>query len=243
MERLAEGDLSVADRVIRDPMSPYAETIRRLRASIDQAFRTESRDGGTRSASQTLLVTSTLPEEGKSTTALALARTYAMAGKSVLLIDCDLRRPSLHGFVGADNAIGILDYLRAKGAIKNFSGFWIKDGETGPDMILGRGRSDQPTDQLLTSAQFEHLMTAARDHFDTVILDTSPLLPVVDARYILHHADAVIMCVKWVQTRQSDLRTVTPHLRDGMRDDAFLFGLMSHSEGPTARRYYNYGYY
>ena len=235
---LTSTETTLADKIVNAPLSAYAEAIRRLRASLDQALRNgrASRAG----TGKVLLVASTLPGEGKSTTALSLARTYAASGKSVLLIDCDLRKPGIHRLLGVEPHGGFLDYLRAEEdapALRDFSGV---DPYSDLTVVLGKARSALPTDQLLTSARFEKLLQGAKQTFDLVILDSPPLLPVVDARYIAHHADAVLMMVKWASTGQSELRSVLNQLSGAMAEDAVLLGALSHSESRVALSYSGY---
>ncbi|MEL7344944.1 MAG: GNVR domain-containing protein, partial [Pseudomonadota bacterium] len=235
---LTSTEATLADKIVNAPLSAYSEAVRRLRASIDQAIRQQPRAAG--KTGKVLLVASTLPGEGKSTTALALARTYAVSGKSVLLIDCDLRKPGIHRLLGVEPHGGFLDYLREGEDAPNLRDFSGVDPYSDLTVVLGKARSALPTDQLLTSARFEKLLQGAKQTFDLVVLDSPPLLPVVDGRYIAHHADAVLMVVKWASTGQSEVRSVLGALCDAMSENAVLLGALSHSESRAALSYSGY---
>ncbi|WP_413720856.1 GumC family protein [Silicimonas sp. MF1-12-2] len=236
---------SPSDLVSAEPLSHYSEAMRRLRASIDRSLQTKSTVDPTELVrSKVILVASASPKEGKSTTALSLARTYALAGKKTLLFDADLRRPTLHTLVGTEPQKGIIDYLESNekyGKLKEY--FW-EDSESGLTMVLGKSRSAVPTDRLLSSQGFEQTISTAKQHFDVIVIDTSPLLPVVDCRYILPLADAVLMLVRWSSTSQSELQVALSSIRSSAPDDAPL--LLALSQKPESRRerkrYYYYGY-
>ncbi len=242
---LDTGENSPADKIVNAPLSAYSESIRRLRASIDQSLRPATGPGETPPPVRTpvILVASTVPNEGKTTTALALARTYTLAGKNVLLIDSDLRKPSLHKFIGADPSSGFLDFLRDADNQISMQEFSSADPLGDLTLVLGRTRSSTPTDQLLSSAQFEKVVMGARRTFDVVILDSPPLLPVIDGQYLARHADVTVMVVRWASTGQRELRAVRSPLRDAMRKGAPLLTVLSHKEGGRGRGYnYHYGY-
>jgi len=242
---LARGELSPADKVVHEPLSNYSEAIRRLRASIDQNLqKLAAKEGSSaRAGAPVILVSSTVPNEGKTTTALALARTYALAGKKVLLIDSDLRKPSLHQFIGAEPSSSFLDYLREPDDRISMQKFSSADPLAAVNLVLGRTRSSTPTDQLLSSAQFENVIQAAKNTFDVVILDSPPLLPVIDGHYLAKHADLVVMVVRWASTGQRELRAVRGPLRESMRLNAPLLTILSHKEGSRRRGYdYHYSY-
>jgi len=237
--------LSLADNVISSPLSLYAESIRRLRATIDQSFRIRNPRGehtGADPAGKVIMITSGLPYEGKTTTALALARTYALAGIKTLLIDADLRRPTLHKQLGLTPEQGFADYLRDLEIKRVASSFYGRDAIANLSVVMGARRSETPTDQLLDSAAFDELIRHARDDFDIVILDTPPLIPVVDARYVAHYADAAIMLVRYSVAHQRDIRSAAAQLQEALHTEAEFFAVLNQEQG-RQRSYSYYGYY
>lgn len=238
--RIEESGEAPVDQVVKAPMSFYAEAMRRLRASIDQTLlRTGSVAGG----ATVVMVASTVPAEGKTTTSLSLARTYAISGKRTLLIDCDLRKPSISKTLGLSGKTGLLDYLIAPAdAPVALADIMALDPITDLEIIPSMGRSNRPTDQLLTSRAFTELMEAVRDHYEVIVLDTPPMLPVVDGRYLAHHADAIALVIKWAETRQQDVRQTMSLLHETKREDAPIFGVLNQQTSRN-RKYYYQGYY
>ncbi len=233
---------SQADQIVEAPLSGYAEAIRKLRATIDQSFRflTKPQGADVPGRGKVILFTSAMPDEGKTTTALALARTYAIAGRKTLLIDADLRKPSLHRHLGFEPQTGFLDYLRNTQGDELRGSFYARDPVCALALIMGCARSEFPTDQLLTSSRFEQLLSQARDVYDVIIIDSPPLLPVVDARYIAHYADAVVLLVKWAATSQSDLRAAAQPLIEAMDGEAAFLPVLN--QVPERRNLPHYGY-
>jgi len=250
---------SIADKIVSEPLSRYSESIRRLRAGLDQGFRKRGlpgphgllrqgtpgqdapADGSSARDGRVLMITSTVPAEGKTTLALALARIYAISGKKTLLIDADLRKPSVHRQTGATPEFGLLDYLQNPEQDHMTASFHSKDAETDLSLIMGAGRANVPTDQLISSATFDRILADAKRSFDIIVIDTSPLGPVVDARYIVHHADAVVMSVRYATTNQGDLRTAAGALKEAMAQDADFHTVLSHRQHSQSN-YYDYKY-
>lgn len=198
---------SAADTVVDAPMSHYAESLRRLRANVDRF--SASGDG----TSRIIMVTSAIPAEGKSVTALALARTYAAAGKRTLLIDADMRKPAQNELLGVEPASGLFEYL-AQTDDPQASDCYARDPRSRVGVIFGRQRSATPTDQPIQSEAFRRLIEDARQSFDVILIDTPPLSPVVDARYVAPLADCAVLCVRTGETSQADLRAAYEQLTD-----------------------------
>lgn len=166
---------------------------------------------------KTIAVTSALPEEGKSTVAAGLACASAMAGVRTLLIDCDLRRPSLAERFGLQKAPGVTDYLLGEATpaevlqiVELPPSPAIKKSSTnghGPD---GEHEKSQPrrlaciaagsivpeTAALLGSERFKHFLHEVSAAYDQVVLDSSPLLSVADTAVLLPEAAATLICVR-----------------------------------------------
>jgi len=245
------GDLaSPANQLIDAPLSSYSESIRRLRAAIDRSFRNRKPgDALPSDRGAVILVTSAVPEEGKSTTALALARTYALSGKKTLLIDGDLRKPMLHTILNINPAGSLMEFLKdpdatnptnptsATSATDNFYGY---DDKSPLQFILGTGRSKIPTDQLLVSKAFEYLIEYSSKKFEVIVIDSPPLLAVIDAQFIAHHADAVVLVVRWAMTSQSDLRSIMPALMASKKPSATLIPVLSREQARKSGYYRGY---
>lgn len=218
-----------ADAVLDQPMAPFAEAFRRLRADLAKAEPT--------GRGVAIMVTSSLPGEGKSASALALARTFTNAGKRTLVIDADLRKPTLHSMLGSEPQTGLLEYLTAQ---DDGRGAYDVDPRSDLGVILGHRRSDIPTDQPLQSEAFRNLIASACDRFDAVIIDTPPLLPVVDGRYVAAHCDAAVLCVQAHATGQRDLRQAWEQLSDSLPSGAPIIPVLTQEKERHSTRYYGY---
>jgi capsular exopolysaccharide synthesis family protein len=147
-------------------------------------------------AIRTVAITSALPREGKSTTSICLARTAALQGWRVLLIDSDLRRPGVSGmFPDAPNG-GLLDVISGDRCLADAV---VRDTDSGADLLLLPRHA--ATDQdIFGSDTFSELISEAKDRYDLVILDTAPVLPVADTRVLAQKVDAVVCVARWKQT-------------------------------------------
>ena len=168
-------------------------------------------------------ITSALPEEGKSTVAAALAGTYALAGKSVLLVECDLRRPSLAERLGIQREPGLTDYLAeragpqevlqgvpvgaAAGGKKRGGADAADTDSAASELVCITAGSPAPRPaEMLGSKRFADFLGQVSEAYDVVVLDTSPLLPVADTLELLPHADGIVLCVRAGQTRRDEAR-------------------------------------
>ncbi len=235
---------SHADLVIASPLSIFAESIRRARAAIDQAVRNRRR-GDAESRGRVVLVTSSNPNEGKTTLSLALARSAAMSGQTVLLIDCDLRKPSIHRHLGIEPDTGLLDLLQSDEAshVTSLQSIMVRDPLSGASIVVGSRRSNTPTDQLLDNPSFHRILTAARRSFDYIILDSPPVGPVVDALYLCQHADVIAFVVKWASTSQGDARKNVDALSNAAGEHVPVLITLTQQEQTKSEYYRKYGGY
>jgi succinoglycan biosynthesis transport protein ExoP len=201
------GKKSIADQVVDAPLSIYAEAIRRVRLSVEQAIGPRRPSIAGRGRGAVVMVSSSVPGEGKTTLALSLARAYALAGQATLVIDCDLRRPSIHRELGIEPMPDLIEYLAASGEKPPIEDLIRKDRVTAAKVIVGARRSDMPTDQLVSGTTFLQLLDAARARFDVIVLDTPPVGPVTDGLYVAAMADAIVFAVRYSMTPQREART------------------------------------
>ncbi|WFE76940.1 polysaccharide biosynthesis tyrosine autokinase [Roseinatronobacter sp. S2] len=239
------GDVQLLGNQILDaPLSQYAESFRKLRLALDTNLnqsRAERMQGGeVKTPGTVILVSSALPGEGKSTSAIALARTYAASGKRTLLIDCDLRKPSIAHYLDANQEHGLIDYLDPDSTHKQLEPF--ADVLKNLIIVPAGHRSTKPTDQLINSELFLTMISTVREEFDIVILDSPPVLPVVDSRYLAQVADIIVMIVRFANTTQSEFREAATQLAEVAQPGVRLLGALNRNAGNTSRRYYESGY-
>jgi len=230
---------SLANVMVAEPLSVFAESVRRLRATLEQTIR---QNAGTVEGGKVVMISSTAPDEGKSTLALALTRSYALSGRRVLLIDCDLRKPSLHRHLNIEPSHGLMDYL--DGGADDFAAIISSDTLTNATIVVGARLSDLPTDQLLTSAAFARLIAAARRTFEVVVIDTPPVGPVVDGLYVAPFSDAIVFVTRWASTSQIDAKQALASLMQVKSPHAELIAVINQQDQPRSayRRKYK-GYY
>jgi len=186
MSRRRLGHLSVDEYVGRKPLSPFAEQVRTLRAGLWM--------GAERP--RVIAVTAARPGEGKTTVALALARSAALSGEHVLVMECDLRRPTFALRMKASAPEGLADCLRGKltalEAIRT-------DAATSMDVMqAGRVGTDLP-DRFLSDTM-ARMLSDLRQRYDLILLDSPPVQGIAEARILAGIADATLLCVRWCAT-------------------------------------------
>lgn len=224
-----------ADLVVLTPKSDYADAIRKLRTYIFQLARPRPRDP---TSATTILLTSSEPHEGTSTTALALARAYALSASSVVLIDCHLRQPRLHQLSGTTTRANLQTYL--SGTLDtDLLAITANDSHTPAALILAEDRDVDLSGQLLIGQRFDSLLRAAQSTYDVVILDTPSLASAADSLYLAPHVDTVVFVVRSATTTQQDARRALTELIDVIRPDTRILAVLNQQAGsavPRSRR-------
>ena len=190
----------VEDYVARKPLSPFAEAMRTLRAALWLGS----------DPPKVVLVTAARPGEGKTTTALSLARSAAMNGERVLLIDCDIRQPAIGRLLRTEGAPGITDLLLGQAGYEQIL---RRDHLTALDWIPA-GAAEIHSLGLFMSEAMAGLLERVRREYDLVVLDAPPALAMADARVVARLADATLLCVKWRDTPRSVVRNSLALLED-----------------------------
>ncbi|HUS98172.1 MAG TPA: polysaccharide biosynthesis tyrosine autokinase [Hyphomicrobiaceae bacterium] len=192
---------ALLDSIISKPASRLAEAVRNLRMTIQLS--------NVDAAPQVIVITSSVPDEGKSILASALAATTAMSGKKVLLVDADLRLRILREYFKVETSAGLVSFLSGR---TSFDETVRHDDRIGLDILFADEGKVTPVD-LFQSKQFENFLAMARKRYDLVVFDTPPVLAVPDARVLSQYADAVIYVVRWNSTNRRMIQSGLALLR------------------------------
>ena len=169
---------------------------------------------------------------------------YALSGSRTVLIDCDLRKPSLHSYLDVERNSGLAEYLANPNDANILKEVIVSDKETSLSIIVGSKRSSMPTDHFSSGTTLESLIASAKKQFDYVILDTPPIIPVVDGLYLAEHADIIAMVVRWSSTSQGEAKETIVSLNQVRQPDAEIMMVMNQQENsPSGYRYKYSGYY
>lgn len=208
--------------------SPRAESFRQLRTNLQ--FAHVGHD------SKTVLITSSVPGEGKSTTALNLAIAMAQAGQTVALVDADLRRPMVAEYLGLERNAGLTTALIGKADIGDLLQPWGSEQL----YVLASGQIPPNPSELLGSEKMKQLISKLEVTFDAVIIDAPPLLPVTDAAVLAQQVGGVVVVVGTQKVRTTDLEKSLAALEMVQADVLGVVLNRLPTKGPDA---YAYGYY
>jgi succinoglycan biosynthesis transport protein ExoP len=187
-ERTVARDASVFWRVVDSPSAIFAESIRSIKLAIHYKGKGSNRVIG---------FTSALPNEGKSTIAAAVAQLAAKVGGRVIIVDCDLRIPSLSRRWAPNASLGIADVISGARSLEET--VW-KDPVTNLFFLPAVQTAPLFASEVLWSESIKRLIDRLRESFDFVIVDLPPLVPIVDARAAAHLVDCVILVIEWGRT-------------------------------------------
>ncbi len=216
---------SPQDYVLDNPNSAFGEAVRSLRTAMLLT--------SIGAPPKTILLTSSVPGEGKTSMAMCLARIHARSGRRTLIIDCDLRRPRLHELTGVANQSGLSDVLLRQRTLdevvhsdERSGAYFIPAGPTVPDPAA-----------VLASEQMRRLLKDAASRYDLVLLDSPPVLSVSDARVLSQMVDKTVFLVHWGKTRRTDVMMGVKQLVESGADMAGL--VLSRV---NVRKHARYGY-
>ena len=193
---------------------------------------------------KSILVTSTIPGEGKTLISSNLAGCFARHGKKTLLMDCDLRRPMLHRHFRQQNTAGIISWFE-HGA--HLDGDVLTNADLGITalgdnlwLLTSGGRSKSPT-ELLENPVFSELLERLKKEFDLVVIDSPPMGAVTDATLIAERADEVVYVCRFNRAFRKHIRLYIKSLREGKNE---ILGIVLNGLSPRRIEYYsNYRYY
>jgi capsular exopolysaccharide synthesis family protein len=222
-----------ADLLIEKPTSIYSESFRIARASV-LGVRSDK-------PSKIIAITSALPSEGKTTTALSFARALATGKSRTLLLDCDVRRAALNGSLGLPNGVtpGIVEVLHGEatledairpGGVENLDHLLVKEPYFSSEDLFG---GDQMQTILATLSQ----------KYDKIVLDLPPLVGLADGRFLAALADATVLVIKWETTPTKAVASAVEWLRsDGANPIGAIFTMVNSSAEVMGSLYYSKQY-
>jgi capsular exopolysaccharide synthesis family protein len=218
--------MKVLDYLISKPASAAAEAVRDLRTSIMLS--------DLDSPPKVIVSTSSIPGEGKTTNSLALAQNLSSMGQKVLLIEGDIRRRTLNQYFDVKPRFGIVSVLSGD---KPFDEVVEHFADKGFDVIFGEKTSANAAD-VFSSNRFKDFIAERRDTYDTIIVDTPPVLIVPDSRIIAQVADATLFSVKWDSTTRPQ---VDESLRLIQNANQKVTGLILSQVDAAGMKKYGYG--
>lgn len=222
-------DLSMAEKWMTQ-----SEVYRQLRTNIEYS--------SVERPVQVVNITSTKENEGKTTIAVNLAMVSTAQYDRVLLVDCDLRKPAVHRFLGLSNRSGLSNLLFEEHvSIQDERYFQKVSGESGsnPLYVLTSGVQVPNPLELLSSDKFSHLITQLRAQFDFIVLDCTPVLAVSDAVPVSRTADGTIFIVSANDTVKQDARLALTTLQ---RTGIHVLGAVLNKIDASSEGYYRYYY-
>jgi succinoglycan biosynthesis transport protein ExoP len=187
---LVRGDRGISWTAIDHPMSRFSEGVRSIKLAIDLENRSRS--------SRVIGLTSATPNEGKSTVALALGQLIARNGASVVVVDCDLRNPSLTRSVAPNAALGIVELAYSETSVADV--MW-RDPSTQMAFLPAIPHSGPPDPpSVLSSAELRRAFDELRKQYEFVVVDLSPLAGVIDVCATTELIDAYLLVIEWGRT-------------------------------------------
>lgn len=187
---------------LKNPFSVYTEGVHTLRTAVNLSNIDQP--------PKVVMFTSAIPGEGKTTTAVSAARLAAKAGLKVIILDADLRRPTVHKHLRMKSKLTLLDVLSQKSPVTEALS---TDSLTGLHVVTSGGEPVNPPD-LLRSRHLKDMIGELKETYDLVVIDCPPVLSVVDSRILATLADTVVFVTKWDETPRGATEAAVDRLRE-----------------------------
>ncbi len=231
MEKTGNKDPRMAAKICEHMNFAGKEAYKRLRANVMIALEEMQEK-----KCCVIGITSAQPSEGKSTTSINLAYSLAEMEKSVLLIDCDLRRPSIHTTMGVPLSPGLSEVLMGTEELKNVVGrYKSSTDDTSFDLIVSGDYPSNPS-ELLNSSRFRKFIEAVSTIYDYLIIDLPPVNAVVDAVSVSKYTDGLIVVIREGHCPRGILASCVEQLKYARAN--ILGFVMNGCVGGSGKRYY-----
>lgn len=215
--------------VERDPKSIVSEQFRTTRTNINFSFPAGEL--------KTLVFTSSVQAEGKSTVSANLAHLFAQEGKKVLFIDADMRKPTMHLTMHVENSVGLSNVLTKQATWQQA----IHESKTQENLTyITSGPVPPNPAELLASPQFDALIDEASNQYDLIIFDAPPLLSVTDAQILANKCDGTVLVVLSGVTQKDSVKRAKELLESSQ---AHILGVIMNKFKMDKDHYYYYQYY
>ncbi|KHE71458.1 capsular biosynthesis protein [Halobacillus sp. BBL2006] len=208
-----------------NPKSPIAEQFRTIRTNLQ--FSSVDKE------LETMLVTSASPSEGKSITTANTAVVFAQQGKKVLLVDADLRKPTIHYTFRTDNTYGLSNYLVSERPLSDL----VRESHIDNLDLLPCGPIPPNPSELLGSKKMKKFINEAHQKYDMIIFDTPPVLAVTDSQVLSAFVDGVLLVVRSKQTEQEAAIKAKEQL---LQSKATILGVVLNDKDVKSSSYYYY---
>jgi polysaccharide biosynthesis transport protein len=229
IEEMRDKDKHIESFIVKNPLSPMAESYRLIRTGLLLSSADQP--------PKTMLITSMNAKEGKTSTTANLARILAQGGSSVLVIDCDLRRPRMHEVMGIESEIGLSSFLT--GTTKENIIHKLQEGDIS---VITSGPIPPSPAELLDSAKMKQLLAEMSAKFDFILLDSPPVQSVTDSLALSQYVDGTIIVVRAGKTTNEDMESGMKKLSD-VRTRFLGFVLNGMKSQDMGKYYYGYSSY
>lgn len=212
--------------IIEDLFSSESDEIQRIQYNIELA--------NIDNPIKVLGITSAQPSEGKSTLTVNLGKVYSHRGKKVLIVDADLRHPTINKIVRKENKIGLVDYIAGKASFKDI----VVSIDDGVDYIFSGSKTLFPS-SVFESKKMETFMNEIKSMYDYILVDTAPINVVSDTLMIAKYLQGYLLVVKAEQTKKRDLKEAVSLLK---RNSITIIGTVINNvkKNKKSNHYYYY---